>query len=37
MAASNRVVTVFKELRVTERVQAIVRARDAGTGGKPKA
>ena len=35
MAASNRVVTVFKELRVTGHVQAI--ARDAGTGGEPKA
>lgn len=37
MAASNRVGNVFRELRVTERVQAIVRARDAGTGGGPKA
>jgi DNA-binding NarL/FixJ family response regulator len=37
MAASNHVVNVFRELRVTERAQAIVRARDAGIGGGPKA
>jgi DNA-binding NarL/FixJ family response regulator len=33
----NHVVNVFRELHVTERAQAIVRARDAGIGGEPKA
>ena len=37
MAASNHAVNVFRELQVTERAQAIVRAHDAGMGGEPRA
>ena len=37
MAGSNHAVNGFRELQVTERTQAIVRARDAGIGGEPRA